>query len=235
MVQYENAFPRSASASGRDVAQSNGMGQALRLAAARSAAFVGGLLCVQFCQAQTQNGADQMTNLSAAGSQPNSASITGGDRLRWYLKSTISPLSFVTSAASAGFGQWRDSPKEWPQGAEGYGLRFASSYGEHVVRETLLFGTSSALHEDNRYLRSGESDLRPRIRNAVGSTFLARREDGSRRVSFSRIGAFAGAALISRLWQPKSTHSPRGAAVNFGTSIGLAAAINVVREFWPRK
>jgi hypothetical protein len=213
----------------------NRMGQALRLAHARSAAFFGGLLCAQFCLAQTQNSADRMTNLGGAGSQPGAAPITGGDRLRWYLRSTISPLSFVTSAASAGFGQWRDRPKEWREGAEGYGLRFASSYGEHVVRETLAFGASTVLHEDNRYLRSEESDIRPRIRYAVGSTFLARRDDGSRRVSFSRIGAFAGAALISRLWQPKSTHSPRGAAVNFGTSIGIAAAFNVVREFWPRK
>jgi hypothetical protein len=212
----------------------NRMGQALRLAPARSAAFFGGLLCAQFCLAQTQNSADRMANLGGAG-QPGIASITGGDRLRWYLRSTISPLSFVTSAASAGFGQWRDTPKEWRQGTEGYGLRFASSYGEHVVRETLAFGASTVLHEDNRYHRSAESDVRPRIRYAVASTFLARRDDGSRRVSFSRIGAFAGAALISRLWQPKSTQSPRGAAVNFGSSIGIAAAFNVVREFWPRK
>jgi hypothetical protein len=176
-----------------------------------------------------------MADAGTAGSQPGSTPINGGDRLRWYLKATISPLSFVTSAASAGFGQWRDRPKEWREGAEGYNLRFASSYGEHVVRETLAFGASTLLHEDNRYRRSGEPDVRPRIRYAVASTFLARRDDGSRRVSFSRVGAFAGAALISRLWQPKSTHSPRGAAVNFGTSIGIAAAFNVVREFWPRK
>jgi hypothetical protein len=211
------------------------MGQALRLAPARSAAFFGGLLCAHFCLAQTQNSADRMANAGATTSQPGVAPITGGERLRWYLKATVSPLSFVTSAASAGWGQWRDRPKEWREGTEGYGSRFASSYGEHVVRETLAFGTSSALHEDNRYIRSGESDFQPRIRYAVGSTFLARRDNGSRRLSFSRIGAFAGAALISRLWQPRSTRGPRSAAVNFGTSIGVAAAFNVVREFWPRK
>lgn len=212
-----------------------GMGQVLRLAPARSAAFFGGLLCAQLCLAQTPNSANRTANPSAPGSQPGSAPITGGDRLRWYMRATVSPLSFVTSAASAGFGQWRDRPKEWREGAEGYGLRFASSYGEHVVRETLKFGASSVLHEDNRYFRSEESDVWPRIRYAVGSTFLARRDNGSRRVSFSRMGAFAGAALISRLWQPESTRSFRSATVNFGTSIGVAAAFNVVREFWPRK
>jgi hypothetical protein len=99
----------------------------------------------------------------------------------------------------------------------------------------MVFAASSALHEDNRYIRSGEGDLRPRIDYAIESTFLARRDNGSRRLSFSKIGAFAGAALISRLWQPRSTRSPRNAAVNFGTTIGVAAAFNVVREFWPRK
>ena len=211
------------------------MGQALLLAPARTFAFFGGLLCAQLCLAQAQHSANGMAKLGAGDIQPGRAPITGGDRLRWYLKATISPLSFMTSAASAGFGQWRDRPKEWREGAEGYSLRFASSYGEHVVRETLVFGASSALHEDNRYLRSGESDFRLRIRYAVGSTFLARRDNGSRRLSFSRMGAFAGAALISRLWQPRSTRGPHSATVNFGTSIGIAAAFNIVREFWPRK
>jgi hypothetical protein len=211
------------------------MGQALRLAPARSAAFFGGLLCAQLCLAQTQNSANRMANVGAGGSQPGPSAVTGGERLRWYLKATISPLSFVTSAASAGFGQWRDRPKEWREGGGGYGLRFASSYSEHVVLETLMLGASSALNEDNRYQHSGESDVRLRIRYAVGSTFLARRDNGSRRLSFSRMGAFAGAALISRLWQPRSTRGAHSATINFGTSIGVAAAFNVVREFWPRK
>lgn len=209
------------------------MGQGLRFVPVCGAAF---FVCVNFCLAQSQNSADRMDAASAAGSsQPAPAPISEGDRLRWYLKAAVNPLSFVTSAASAGWGQWRDRPREWRQGAEGYGRRWASSYGEHVVRETMVFAASSALHEDNRYIRSGQPDLRPRIRYAVGSTFLARRDNGSRRLSISKIGAFAGAAVISRLWQPESTRSPRSAAVNFGTSIGIAAAFNVVREFWPRK
>jgi hypothetical protein len=69
----------------------------------------------------------------------------------------------------------------------------------------------------------------------VKSTFLARRDDGSRRISYSRIVAFAGAALISRLWQPRSTNSLHSAALNFGTSMGVAAGFDVAREFWPHK
>ena len=132
------------------------MGQALRLAPARSAAFFGGLLCAHFCLAQTQNSANRAANLSATGSPPDSAPITGGDRLRWYVKATVSPLSFVTSAASAGFGQWRDRPKEWREGAGVMACDSPVRTASMSVRETLMFGASSVLHEDNRYLRSGE-------------------------------------------------------------------------------
>lgn len=161
--------------------------------------------------------------------------MTEGDRLRLYFQGLASPLSLVSSAAGAGIGQWRDRPKEWTQGTEGYGFRYASSYATHVLRETLLLGASAALHEDYRYARSGQPGSGSRIRYAVASTFRSRRDDGSRRLSLSRIGVFAGAALLSRMWQPKSTRSVRSAMLSMGTSIGVSAGFNVAREFWPGK
>jgi hypothetical protein len=160
--------------------------------------------------------------------------MTEGQRLREFFKDTVSPLSFLSSAASAGIGQARNRPKEWKQGSEAYGMRYGSAFAEHIVRETLEFGASSVLHEDNRYIPSGQTGVGARIGYAVESTFLARRGNGSRRFSYSRIGAFAGGAFISRLWQPHSTGSARSATVNFGTTIGIAAGFNVAREFLPR-
>jgi hypothetical protein len=161
--------------------------------------------------------------------------MTGGDRLPQFLKDTASPLSLVTSAASAGLGQWKDRPKEWKEGSEAYGLRYGSSYAEHIVRETLKFGAAAAFHEDNRYYRSEEGGVGARVGHAVSSPFLARGDNGARRFSFSRIGAIAGAALISRLWQPHSTRSFRSAGVNFGTSLGMSVGMDFAREFWPHK
>jgi hypothetical protein len=149
--------------------------------------------------------------------------MTEGQRLREFFKDTVSPLSFLSSAASAGIGQARNRPKEWKQGSEAYGMRYGSAFAEQSV-----------LHEDNRYIPSGQTGVGARIGYAVESTFLARRDNGSRRFSYSRIGAFAGGAFISRLWQPHSTGSARSATVNFGTTIGIAAGFNVAREFLPR-
>ena len=165
--------------------------------------------------------------------QPGFTPMTEGERSRDYVKSLFSPTSLLSAGASAGIGQWEDRPKEWKQGAKGYGRRFGSSFAEHIVRETVVFGVSSAFREDNRYLASGKQGFGARVRYAAESTFLTRRADGARHLSISRMVGFAGASLLSRFWQPPSTSSTRTAALNFGTSLGVSVGFNVAREFLP--
>ena len=159
--------------------------------------------------------------------------MTAEDRIHQYYRDLLSPTSFLTAAAAAGIGQWRDRPTAWGLGGEGYARRYASAYVEHFERQTLEFGLSSALHEDNRYVQSGRSGAGARTKYAVESTFLARREDGSRRLSISRLAAFAGAAALSRIWQPAGSRTLGGGVSNFGTSFSVAVGFNVAREFLP--
>ena len=65
------------------------------------------------------------------------------------------------------------------------------------------------------------------------STLLARHDNGNTYFSFSRMGGAAGAAFISREWQPRSTTTAGDGAVSFGISMGSDVGFNVVREFWP--
>jgi hypothetical protein len=157
--------------------------------------------------------------------------LTAPGRLGVWAKDCFGPLSFIRSGASAGLGQWRDTPKEWKQGAEAYGRRYASGFAQHVTGATLVYGASSIFHEDNRYVRSDETGFRDRSKYALESTFLARHTDGTRHVSISRIIGFTGAALISRLWQPPSTRGMHSAAVSLATEVGASAGFNMVREF----
>jgi len=167
--------------------------------------------------------------------QPGYTPLTEQERLHNYVNSLIGPMNFVTGALSAGWGQMRDRPHEWPQGAEGFGLRMGSGYAQRVTRETLMYGSSALLHQDNRYIHSTATTTGGRLRYAVESTFLAHREDGTRTFSSSRIGSMLGASLISRTWQPPSTGSINSTFVNFGTALALTAGFNVVREFMPKK
>ena len=186
--------------------------------------------------------ADRALPVPAASTQPATQLplpvLTATERLHDYLQDLVSPVSFLSAAAGAGIGQWRNSPTEWKQGAEGYGKRFASGYAQHLAGATILFGASALFREDNRFVRSQPgAGFGGRVGNALENTLLSRRVDSHgqthRRLSISRVIAFVGAAYLSRAWQPQSTSSLRSAGINIGASVGASAGLNVAREFLP--
>ena len=159
--------------------------------------------------------------------------MTRSERFSHYLVSITDFQSVLRAAASAGLNQARGTPKEWRGGAEGYGKRVGNAYAEHAIRQTLQYGVSAALHEDNRYFVSGETGFWKRSKYAIASAFVARHDNGDRAFSFSRMGSTAGAAFISRAWQPRSTTTTGDGAVSFGITIGSDIGLNLLREFWP--
>jgi hypothetical protein len=161
------------------------------------------------------------------------APMTSTERFRNFLIGAFGPEAILRSAASAGIRQAEGVPREWGGGAQGYGDRLGSGMAQHVIQSTLQYGASVALHEDNRYFVSGQTGFFRRTRYAIASTFLARHDNGSRSFSFSRMGGAAGAAFISRIWQPPSTTSGGDGAVSFGITIGSEVGFNVFHEFWP--
>ena len=155
--------------------------------------------------------------------------------MRQYIKRSFGPEALLKSAAAGGFGQWTDRPQEWGRGSLGYGRRVVSSYAGHLTETTLEFGASNLLKEDNRYFLSERTGPLDRTLYAIESPFLARKNDNSRRVSFSHIGALFGAALISRAWQPRSTRGMGDAGMSALGSISFSIGVDVAREFWPRR
>jgi len=172
---------------------------------------------------------------STGSSSPPSefAPMSRGERFRNYLVRVAGLQPFITAAATAGISQAEDTPKEWGGGGEGYGKRVGNAYAQDFIRGTLEYGVSVALHEDNRYFASGQTGFFRRTKYAVVSTLLARHDNGDQSFSFSRIGGAAGAAFISRAWQPRSITSAGDGAVSFGIFMGSDIGFNVFREFWP--
>lgn len=159
--------------------------------------------------------------------------LTQSERARHYVKSLFSVEAIGRSAVGAGLQQWTNTPPEWGQGADGYARRFANSFGEHMVRQTITYGISSVIDEDNRYFRSERTGIGPRTMYAAESTFLARRSDGTRKLSYSRITGLVATAFISRLWQPPSTRGPSHVVGSLGTAVGSEIGFNIAREFIP--
>ena len=159
--------------------------------------------------------------------------MTSHERLGAYVAGLASPEAFLRSAASAGMAQASGTPKEWGGGAQGFGERMGNAFAQHVIRDTLQYGISATLHEDNRYFVSRETGFLRRTKYAVKSTFLARHDNGTQSFSFSRMGGAAGSAFISRAWQPTSKTTAGDGAVSFGFSMMSDVGFNVFREFWP--
>jgi hypothetical protein len=159
--------------------------------------------------------------------------MTSHERLGNYVAGLGSLEAVVRAAASAGIAQANGTPKEWGGGAKGFGERMGNAFAQHVIRDTLEYGISATLHEDNRYFVSGETGFFRRTKYAVKSTFLARHDNGSQSFSFSRIGGAAGSAFISRAWQPNSKTTAGDGAVTFGFGMITTIGFNVVREFLP--
>jgi len=159
--------------------------------------------------------------------------MTRSERFRNYVTGTFGPDSLARSMARAGLDQLRDSPAEWGQGSAAFSERVGNVYAKHIIRRTLEFGATSMLHQDDRYFRSGETGIWRRTKYAVASTFLARRDNGQRTFAYARIGSAAGAAYISRAWQPSSTTDMSHAASSFGFTVATDLGANVFREFWP--
>lgn len=159
--------------------------------------------------------------------------MTNSERLGAYVTDTYGPKTIARSAAHAGLGIARGTPKEWGGGVSGFGARMSSGLAQHIVRGTLKHGAAALLHEDNRYRPSGRTGFWKRAKYSVASTFLARHDNGRRGFAFSRIGSAGGAAFISRAWMPRTIATAGAGASSFGITIAADVGINMLHEFWP--
>lgn len=236
-AQTPNVYPNRTQAQPQDVvASSTGSSNPDSSAAAGSNTAAGPATIPQPSTESTPSDAESSLFYSlfmAGKTQDQFEPLTAEERLKVYAKDLLSPFHFLMAGASAGVTQLQNVPPEWGQGAEGYGRRFANYYAYATVSSMLQMGAEDLLHEDNLYYNSGEHGVWRRVKYAVKSSVLARGSDGTQHFSISQVGSTAGAAFISRLWQPRSNDSAADGAKSFGFSMASNAYINVIREFLP--
>jgi hypothetical protein len=168
---------------------------------------------------------------TAFGQTPESLDVIG--KLHFHGESTYSPLALATAAAYAGFLQKTDSPREWGQGAAGYGKRFGSTVAGAAIHSALAFGLDSTLKQDPRYFRSGGTGFWRRSGHALRGTILTRTDSGGETLSIWRIGSAYGAAYLSNQWYPDRLNTVRRGFTQGSATLGLGLVSNLGSEFWP--
>ena len=150
------------------------------------------------------------------------------------LQHLFSLRGFALAGVSSAIQHIRVRPEEWGSNIAGFGKRYASAFGHHLVKGSVQYGLAKALHEDLKYYPSQAKGFRPRVGHALLSTVYARKTNGPEQtVATARISGEVAGGFLSRLWQPASMRTVASGFTSTGISLAVDAGLNTLREFWP--
>jgi hypothetical protein len=137
------------------------------------------------------------------------------------------------AAVIAGYGQLDNSHPEFGQGWAGYGRRVGTTYADQAIGNMMTEGIfPSLLHEDPRYFRRGYGSVWSRTVYAATRVFVTRTDSGGTRFNFSEVVGNAAGVAISNAYYP-DTRDVGDNVEKLGSQIGIDAASQVLKEFWP--
>ncbi len=154
-------------------------------------------------------------------------------KLRFHAVSAYGPAALAGSLAYDGFLQGIDFPREWGQGAQGYGKRLGSTLAYSGVRNVMGFGLDSALHQDPRYYRSTDRGTWRRTKHAFHETIFTHKDSGGETLATWRLGSAYGAAFVSNEWYPDRVNTTALSFTQGTTQLGFDLLANLGSEFWP--
>jgi len=165
---------------------------------------------------------------------PNYKPITGAERGKWFLVSTVGPTSLLGAGIiSAGFGTLVNSPEEYGPHWEGFGKRYGMRLTGISTGNAMEASLGALWGEDPRYFPSPDKQFGARVKHIIKSTFMAPGRDGRYRLAYARYTANIGNNYLSNLWRVESEATASAAAWRclWGTT-GRASA-SAFAEFWP--
>jgi len=168
-------------------------------------------------------------------SQNNYTSITGPERFKWFVMSTVGPTSLLAAGPiSAGWGTMLNSPEEYGPHWEGFGKRYGMRLTGVSTGNAIEATLGAALREDPRYVHAAPgTPFGRRVKYVIVSSFLAHKPDGSTTFSISRIAGNVGNNYLSNLWRVESQSSAGDAAMRCVWGLTSRMSSYAFMEFWP--
>jgi Carboxypeptidase regulatory-like domain len=157
----------------------------------------------------------------------NAAPLTTKMKFQLAFKVSYDPVTVAGVAMVSGVRQAANSPK-YGQGWAAYGERFGATAADGFT-DIMIGGAilPSLLHEDPRYFYQGTGTTKSRIRHAILSPFIGRRDNGTWGPNYSSLGGDLASSAISNLYFPQAN---RGAGLvfsqfAFGTAERVGASL----------
>jgi hypothetical protein len=157
------------------------------------------------------------------------------DKWNLFIRETLDPYTFFSSAAGAGISQWKNDDPKYGNGFKPYAQRFGAAQADIASQNFFSDAVLASLfHEDPRYFRKGPaSPVFHRIGYAISRVAITRRDSGRDSFNFSgTLGTGMGIVLSNAYYPPKSVNAVEMES-RLATSFAASALGNLLPEFWP--
>lgn len=160
------------------------------------------------------------------------AALSTRQKFQMFVGETLDPSVLLIAGGTSGISQWGDSTPNYGQGGKAYAQRLGADLAS-IASANLLSDAAlpSLFHQDPRYFRKGTGTVRSRLWYAIEQVLITRRDSGSPVFNYSRVAGYAGSIAVSNAYLPDVNRTATANASRFGIGMGLAAAVNIVREF----
>ena len=161
-------------------------------------------------------------------------SLETKDKFVLFLQDSLNPVAFLSTGFNAGLDQASDRDHAFGQGMSGYAKRYGASFADQASAKFFKdFAFPSLFSEDPRYYRMARGRFRKRLLHAVGHSFIAYREDGTRIFNSSEWLGTTTAAVLGNAYHPGNERGAQHLARNVGFAVLQDMGFDVLREFWP--
>lgn len=156
------------------------------------------------------------------------------ERLQWYVKSTVGPMTLGTGLFTQGIATARNKPEEYGSHVDGFGKRYGLRLSTLAVTNAYYGAAAAALGEDPRYRRVPERSVAARIGNVFRMTVMSRDVNSGKLIpDYAGFIARPAGSFTSNFWRPDSQATMNEAIGRVGLSFLNHAAGNAFMEFWP--
>lgn len=156
------------------------------------------------------------------------------EKFKLFMRNSVSGSALLGALTGAGFSQARDSPHGYGQGGEGYAKRFGSGMARNASSQ--FFGTfvlASAFHQDPRFFVRSDSSFKAAVEHSVRRVFITRSDSGQEVTNWSGLLGPLLAEGLANAYMPPDAQTAGKTFERYGTDIGVHAATNVLRQYWP--
>jgi hypothetical protein len=168
---------------------------------------------------------------------PDAAPLNKRQKFELAWKTTIDPVNFVLTGATAGAEQAFNAFGGYGQGAQGYAKRYGAAYADGFTG-TFIAGAilPALLKQDPRYFYKGTGSTRARLFYAMANAVICKGDNKRWQPNYSSIlGSLASGGISNLYYPPSDRNGAELTFVNAGIGIGADAAANIVQEFIVKK